>query len=398
MKALKDSVIYLIGEVFSKSMPFFLLPYLSKKLGVVGFGELSYYQTYLALFSIIIGLSQEGAVVRYFYFYGKRSLNLIVTTGYLYSLIVGIILLIGCYILNSEIMAYIVIATVFQSFISVQLSVRQCQKQALVYTIIQFFLAAFSVLLTIILLEVYSEDLISKRFLAILFANIIVFVIAYLCYSRKDKIKWRFSVKNYKSAVWYILAFGLPLILHNISSFMKGQLDRIFIYHQYTVEQLGVYTAGFQISSILLVVLTSINKALLPYYFDGIKNKVITKKNIYNWMWLSFIFIPFPPLISYFVPEKLYLLFLGEGFVGVNYYISLFLLGIGFVIPYLILVNYLFFYGANNYITLSSLLSVIFYFIALVLFSVIDVSFIPFSYLIGNLFILPVIYIFTKRI
>ena len=34
MSALKDSAIYLIGEVFSKALPFLLIPYLSRKLGI----------------------------------------------------------------------------------------------------------------------------------------------------------------------------------------------------------------------------------------------------------------------------------------------------------------------------------------------------------------------------
>ena len=50
---LKDSVIYLIGEIVAKIFPFLLLPYLSRKLGVNGFGELSYYQTILSLLIII---------------------------------------------------------------------------------------------------------------------------------------------------------------------------------------------------------------------------------------------------------------------------------------------------------------------------------------------------------
>ena len=72
MRILKDSFIYLIGELINKALPFLLMPYLTRKLGPEGFGELSYYLTILALFSIFIGLSQEGAVTRYFYFYGNK--------------------------------------------------------------------------------------------------------------------------------------------------------------------------------------------------------------------------------------------------------------------------------------------------------------------------------------
>ena len=54
MRILKDSFIYLIGELFAKSLPFLMLPYLTRKLGPEGFGELSYYLTWLALFGIFI--------------------------------------------------------------------------------------------------------------------------------------------------------------------------------------------------------------------------------------------------------------------------------------------------------------------------------------------------------
>ena len=62
MSLIKDSSIYLIGELSAKCVPFLLLPYLSRKLGVEGFGELSYCQTFLALFVIFIGLSQDVGV------------------------------------------------------------------------------------------------------------------------------------------------------------------------------------------------------------------------------------------------------------------------------------------------------------------------------------------------
>ena len=113
MQLLKDSAIYVIGELFSKIVPFLLLPYLSRKLGVEGFGELSYYQTYLALFGIFLLLGQDGAVARYFYFYGKRSLDLVVRSGYAYTIVIGSLMLLVCWLLKAEIMACILISSIF---------------------------------------------------------------------------------------------------------------------------------------------------------------------------------------------------------------------------------------------------------------------------------------------
>jgi O-antigen/teichoic acid export membrane protein len=64
-----------------------MLPYLTRKLGPEGFGELSYYLTILSLLTIFISLSQDGAVTRYFYFYGKRALNTVVKAGYLFNIL-----------------------------------------------------------------------------------------------------------------------------------------------------------------------------------------------------------------------------------------------------------------------------------------------------------------------
>ncbi len=134
---LKDSVVYLIGEIVKlKFSLFLLLPYLSRKLGVNGFGELSYYQTILSLLIIIISFSQEGAVTRYFYFYGKRSINLILFSGYAYALLVGSIGLLFCYFSHS-VTSYstLILTSIFQTFLTVQLcmlnSVRE--KGNLVY-------------------------------------------------------------------------------------------------------------------------------------------------------------------------------------------------------------------------------------------------------------------------
>ena len=59
----KESTIYLFGEALSKGLPFFMLPYLTRKLGADGFGELSYYLMWLALLNVFISLATESVTV-----------------------------------------------------------------------------------------------------------------------------------------------------------------------------------------------------------------------------------------------------------------------------------------------------------------------------------------------
>lgn len=390
MKVIKDSAIYLFGELISKSIPFLLLPYLSRKLGVEGFGELSYYQTFLALFAIFIGLSQDGAVARYFYRYGKRSLDLVVTTGYAYTITIGALGLIACWIAKSEIMFYLVLSSIFQVFLAVQLSIRQCQKQAFPYTLIQLGSAITNAVFTVLILEIYETALAEKRIIAVLCSNIFIAVLAYIIYKRKTATKI-FSIAQYKLALWYVIAFGFPMIFHHGSFFIKGQLDRIFIYHRFSEADLGLYAMGAQIASILSVVILAVNKALVPYLFERLKQGTVTLKHLQKWAMYSLFIVPIPSLITLLIPEQLFLWLLGEQFQGVKYYVALFLLSTSLIIPYLFLVNYLFYHGKTKQISYCSVLSTGIYLIALGGLMFTEISYIPWASVLSSVIILYVL-------
>lgn len=397
MRAIKDSAIYLAGELISRSMPFLLLPYLSRKLGVEGFGELAYYQTYLALFLIVVSLSQEGAVARYFYVYGKRSLNLVISAGYLYTLMTGSLILIGCWIAQSEILAYLALTAMFQSFVAVQLTVRQSRKQPISYMVIQFLSSFSSVIFTILLLEIFTENLIEKRFLALLFSNMFALAIAYYLYIKTTRIK-TFNWGTYKTAILYILGFGVPLILHNASLFLKGQIDRVFIYHQFSQYELGLYAMGVQIAAILMIILYALNKALVPYLFEGLKQQRITLKQIHKWTFYTLFLMPIPALVMALIPESWVVWVLGKQFMGTKYYIILFLFSSSLSMPYFLLVNYLFYYGKNQFVSLCSILSTVVYLVSLVLLTFTQIEYVPFAGILGAAIILPMLYFVTLRV
>lgn len=365
-----------------------MLPYLTRKLGPEGFGELSYYLTWLALFGIFVGLSQEGAVTRYYYFYGKKALNTIVKAGYLYSIIISFLLLIGCWLLKAEIIAYIVLSTMFQSFINVQLALRQCQKQPLEYIVIQIILSLTNVFFTIAALELFTSDLITYRILAIVLSNGLTFFIASIILGSLFSNENRITAKRLKIGLVYIFSFGLPLILHHSSFFMKGQLDRIFIYQQYTKAELGIYSAGVQVAAVLPIIFMALNKAVVPYYYQSLKSSTLTLLQIKKYTLLSVPFSMLPAVVGWFVPDQLYGLFLGKEYEASKYFTVIFLIGYGLTMPYLILANYLFYHAKNKLISFITFSSSLLYICALFIFSQWKLEWIPFALIISNLFML----------
>ena len=174
MKILKDSAVYLLGELFAKALPFLLLPYLTRKLGAAGFGELSYYQTVLSLLALAFGLSQDGAITRYFYFYGKRNLPNVLRTGGLYTLALTLLGLLFAWWRQSWILGFVVLTAGSQTLLGTQLAWRQCQKRALPYVAIQISSSALSAVLTVLLLECTAYQPVAMRFAALCSVNFAV--------------------------------------------------------------------------------------------------------------------------------------------------------------------------------------------------------------------------------
>ena len=396
MSIMKDSSVYLTGELLSKSIPFLLLPYLSRKLGLEGFGELSYYQIFLSLFVIIIGLSQDSAVARYFYAYGRRSLNLVVNTGYLYSISIGSVIILFCWIIKSEILFYLALTAIFQVFLSVQLSICQCHKEVITYIFIQIISTGVNALFTILLLEIYQDELVEKRILAILSSNVLAVLLTYFRYRKKITYK-KFTISQYKIAFLYMMGFGLPMIFHHGSFFMKSQLDRVFIFHRFSEAELGLYSMGAQIAAVLSLLIMAMNKALVPYLFENLKTKKITLENLQRWAFISILIVPIPSLIMIITPEKWILFILGKHFLGVKYYIAIFLLSTSLSIPYLFLANYLFYFGRTKEISFCSILSTVIYLGSLGGLIFTDVIYVPLASIFGALGILPVLYKITRR-
>ena len=106
--------------------------------------------------------------------------------------------------------------------------------------------------------------------LAIIAAGLLSVIVAFLIYAKQSNVKLKFNVNRYILGTSYLFMFGLPLIFHQLNFFLKGQADRLFIYNYFDSDVLGVYAAAFQIASVYTVLLHSVNKAVVPYFYENL--------------------------------------------------------------------------------------------------------------------------------
>lgn len=391
MKILKDSALYLAGEILAKALPFLLLPYLSRKLGVAGFGELAFWQTVTAALLIVFGFSQDGAVARYYHVYGHRNLATLIRVAYGYTLMttaLGLLVALAC---SSLLLAAAVLAAAGQAMLATQLSLRQSQKQAAAYTLIHIGSGLFTSLLTVWLLEATHGQPVLMRMAAIILGNAAV-VTAAIWRSRRTLPPARTSWRQWRLAAAYLGAFGLPLLLHHFSYFSKGQLDRVLIYRYYGADDLGLYAAAYQLASILGVILMALNKAVVPYYYQALKQRRADALQVRRWALWALCLSPVAPLILYLLPESLLLWFLGDAYRGVQTYAVVFVWGFALTLPYFILCNYLFYFGKNAHIATASIVSAAIYLLVLLCLLPWGLAWLPWAMVSANCVILPLLW------
>ncbi len=98
------------------------------------------------------------------------------------------------------------------------------------------------------------------------------------------------------------------------------------------------------------------------------------------------------------IPEDVLVWILGSQFVGTKYYFILFLISTILSIPYMILVNYLFYYVKNKLISQCSVLSTIIYVASLVALSFKEINYIPYAGIIGSFSFITFLYFMTSNV
>ncbi len=398
---LKDSLIYVVGEMTAKAVPFLLLPYLTRVLGTTGFGDLSYYLSLTAFIVIAMSLSQNGALTRYFYVYGRHGLGNILLAGGLYS--VGV-LLIGTaisWLLHSELLFYCFFTAFLQTLIQNQLALRQCQKRPFSYLAIQLGLALGNLLWTVLIFQFFAGDTtdkVAQRLIAIILAHGFTFVAALAWAKYQFAIKFRFTPKRLKLGLGYILTLGLPLLLHGLSYTIKGQLDRVLIHQRFSSHELGVYSAGVQVASSLTIVIMAVNSALVPHLYERLKSQRMTVIQLHRLFWLSLMVPVMLTAMAWAMPSSLMAWLLGADFAQSQYYVVMFVLAFSLIIPYLLLVNFLFYHAKSAQISLCSVISTLVYLVALWVLSSVSLAVVPYATIISGVVILPLLYYYTLQV
>ncbi|MCC5879117.1 MAG: oligosaccharide flippase family protein [Idiomarina sp.] len=342
---------YLVASIINSSIPFLLLPILTRYLTPTEYGEVAMFLVWTSLIAALCGLSVHGAANRKYFDYKDEPKKL---AEYIFmcfvilvvssSLMLLVVLLLAPYLsLTLGISTYWLILGVpvaALGFIkTLRLGQWQVTKQPGKYGIFQISQSLVNLGLSLLFVVTLYMGA-TGRILGLVISAILFAIIALILLVRDGLIKVTWQPSMARDA----LHFGVPLIPHIIGIFLLNTVDRAVITATLGLDQAGIYMVAIQLSLAAAIILDAVNKTFVPWLFERLKRdshqeKIVIVKVTYAYYGLLAVGV----LFGFLWADNVLLLIVGPDYAPAAALIGWVILAKGFHGGYLMVTNYLFY-------------------------------------------------------
>ncbi|HFT7666316.1 oligosaccharide flippase family protein [Serratia sp. CY70267] len=376
-KAIMGAAALSVGDILGKVIGFIILPYLTAHLGASGYGALTLYLSVIQILIIFISFSGQGLLpVKYIQegegsslVFRRDNITLAFASSVLLMAIFYIVTLVAKISVSFSDGFLVVLASLAQALNFINLSHLRISQTYKVAAIGQFLLSAFNVLFTIALFEMIAATP-GQRLIAIA-ASFFSIQLAYEFFVYR-KIAVERSVfqpvrKRYKE----IISYGVSLLPHHGSYWIKSSVDRFFIAHYMSTAVVGVYGLAFQLTSIVMLFFGVINQAFQPFIYRKLKANDFKGVELIQYGYTGLVIIA---CVAYFVILPFVFPYLFETeFNSAIYYFNILLPGTAFLSIYYVFTHSLFYYRKNKVISIITMGSMITHLIGIFIITVTEI-------------------------
>lgn len=269
----KETLLYVISDVSTRAVSFLLIPLYARYLGATGYGILSLADTIRSLIYVVPFNCIASLAIRFYPDFDKDDRRSFFGTLWL-VLISGSLLLIGGLTIGGPGLfrlilrdlpydvygSYVVLsALVGIATMSLPLNLFRASRQPGRYAVFNIGFSVVSLLFIIYFVAIRSEGVIGSL-RGQLYAVLVLAPIGVIVAWRRVGLAW---IRPY---IGKQVSFVLPLIPHFLAAWGLNLSDRIVLNHYVSIDDLGVYTLGYQFGMLLNMIVGSVGNAWGPYY------------------------------------------------------------------------------------------------------------------------------------
>ena len=352
---IRNGTFFSLFSFINKGINFLLLLILANFITPAEYGYLNLFNTIVMVIGYFIAMSSEGYLSVSYFSEGKDSVIQCVSCTLLTTSIVAVLFLLSILLKGSLIsnflnlpqqLLYLAVFTCFFSvFFRMAMNYFRIQKKVYAYGIISCGNAILYFIASILLIKYMQlswEGCVFSQFGSNLIFGL--FALGLFLYKKFISIP---SVKYWKK----MLFWGLPLIPHLATIFIRQGCDRYIINHFHGINEVGLFSFALNLTNIIIMIGMSFNDSNSVELFEILGNKDINnekKKNLLQkqkryifkiYLFSSLIILTFGFFLTPIVLPKYE--------ASVNYFAILTLYGF-FHCLYFLYTNFLFYFKKNK--------------------------------------------------
>jgi O-antigen/teichoic acid export membrane protein len=366
VKLLKTFSLYTFVGFLNAGIGFLVLPLLTHYLTPGDYGIIALMNTYVQILIPVIGLSTSSYISVEYYnknlpegafreiFSSVRAIPALLFLPFLLVFIAGYRVLpdlmelpVTAYWLLLPLTLFVLYSDNFKSFLVIS-------KRTWLFSITTLGKILVEIPLTILLI-VYAHREWDGRIYGWLITVIIATLLSVYYYRKWNLLG--FAVK--KTYIRQAILFGAPLILHQIGKFVINQADRLFLAKMISVDEMGIYSVGYQVGMILLIFSTAFANFFSPFLFEHLnKGTEEAKLKVIRVSYLFIIAMFLILLVLTLLTPSFFAYFISPQFEKASIYVFWIGLSYCFWAVYLLFAGYIYYLKKSKVLGYISLLNV----------------------------------------
>ena len=277
-KIFKAGTWYAISNFFVKGINFLTIPIFTRILTTNDYGIVSLYNTWVAIFIIIIGLSLNESVRRAKYDYEKEYnefvssitvLSFLIFIMYIVILALFNNIVIKITGLNKSLFSLMIVQSFFSYINELTATKLRFEYKYKIISLINILKSLIAVLFSIYLItNIFNQERYLGRIVGVAIPIILLGMICSTYLIKKGKTFVNFDYWK------YAITLSIPLIFHGLSNVANSQIDRIIINKYIGDSATGIYSFAYNVGIIISVVAISLEQAWLPWFFQKFKDEI----------------------------------------------------------------------------------------------------------------------------
>lgn len=401
---LKNGALFAFFSFLNSGINFLLLLVLANFISPTEYGELNLFNTFVTLLAIFISLNATGIIAVDFFSSDKKQLCRMLNTVLCLSTIsfgfFSILLLLFSSFFETTIGLSIeyqwmgLLVCYAQVFSVINLDIWRLEEKPISYGLYSVATIIANFALTLILVICFKQGWLGRLYAQVSVSAIFFFISIYFLRHRGYLVKIFPTKKSIKAA----LNFGVPLIPHNASIWVRQGLDRYIINYFYLATQVGLYSFAYNFANIIQIIGLAFNATNSVYIYKNLAKKDESVKPVlrHQTKMMIIFFIVITVLVC--IGTIIFIPICIPEYAGAIPYLIPLCISALFQCIYYLFVNYIFYYKKTKqlmYITFSLSLLHLILSVTLTRYSVMYTAYVT---MFVNFAVLLSVYLYSRRI